>query len=279
MIRQALPGGEEEGEIIDLYPPGNMPHKLEKSLSTIIDELGTVSLIPDMRRVVIVHQMDEFRTAQKGSLREAKANAKGKPNPVDTLANYLRKVHLTTNNILIFVYLEDDEKNKVVNKTSALYQLISSLGPANEYREKRLDWQVEEALFNADLSLSVTLIRDWISRGGNAQFRLVTTLNGVLQLLLQARLAQEAREKNQSTTNAFAGLRPSLESVPPFKAKKAHTLASRISLPALRKAFVRFNQIQCSFFPKGTEVVVHDALEQTEIMLAELFAAARTRAA
>lgn len=255
-----------------------MPHKLEKSLSTIIDELGTVSLIPDMRRVVVVHQMDDLRTAQTGSLREAKASAKGKPNPVLQLGDYLRKVHLATNNVLLFVYLEDDEKNKLVSKTSPLFQLINSLGPAQEFREKRLDWQVEEALFNADLSLSVTLIRDWIARGGNAQFRLVTTLNGVLQLLLQAKLAQEAQEKNQSTQNAFAGLRPSLESVPPFKAKKAHTLAGRLSLAALRRAYVRFNQIQCSFFPKGTEVLVHDAVEQTEVMLAELFAAARQRA-
>lgn len=275
MIRQSLPNGDEDGEIIDLHPPGNMPHKLEKSLSTIIDELGTVSLIPDMRRVIIVYQMDDLRTAQTGSVREAKASSKGKPDPVAQLGQYLRQVHMQSNNVLIFVYEEDDEKNKLVSKTSPLYQLLSSLGPVQEFKEKRLDWQVEEALFNGDLSLSITLIRDWISRGGNAQFRLVTTLNGVLQLVLQARLAQEAREANQNTTNAFAGLRPSLESVPPFKAKKAHMLASRLSLPALRRAFVRFNQVQCSFFPMGTEVVVHDAVEQTEIMLAELFAAAR----
>lgn len=276
LIREALPRGEEDGEVIDVRPPGNLPLKLEKAVGTLIDEMGTISLIPEMKRVIVVYQMDDFRNAQSGSLREAKSTSKSKGDPVATLGEYIRQVHLQSNNLLLFVFEEDDEKNKTVNKTSALFQLVSSLGPVFEHREKRMDWQVEEALLNGDLSTSVTLIRDWLERGGNASFRLVNTLNNVLQLLLQARLIQEAREAGKNTTNIYANLRPSLENVkPPFKQQKIHSLASRIPLPAIRRALQKFNRIQCSFYPMGTEVVVHDPEEQIEVMLAELFSVLR----
>src|SRR5690606_20897253 len=102
-------------------------------------------------------------------------------------------------------------------------------------------------------------------RGGNAPFRLVTSLNSFLQLLLQARLQLEAKRAGTSTKGLFPpDMRPSLDSVPAFKIKRIQAVAGQVTLPRIRTALRRMNDIQKSFFPTGTELVVHDPLEQVE---------------
>ncbi len=270
--RKLLPGGEEDGEIIDIRPPGNMPLKLERAVTDIIQELGTVSLIAEARRVVVVYNLYDFRTEQRGSVRQAKKEKAGKKDHVAELEHYLTNVLPTTENTIVFVFDEDDEKNRRVAKTSAMYQLVKRIGQVHEFNEKRIDWQLDETLMARNLYGSLALIRDWTDRGGNSAYRLTLTLNGFLQLLLQARLQAEAQRDGINTNNLFAGMRPSLATVPNFKASKMRALAGQIPLPRIHSALRRLNDAQKSFFPSGEELVVHDALEQIEVMLMELFA-------
>lgn len=271
LIQHLLPNGEEDGEVIEIRGAGTQPLKLEKAWSQIVEELGTVSLLPDAKRVVVVYDLQDFKTASKGSVREAKKATKGKVDPLKKLEEYIRNVHMQSENALVFVYNEDDEKGRRVAKTSGIFQLVSGLGPVRVFQEKRLDWQFEEAVLNADLNQAITISREWLGRGGNSNFRMVTTLNGILQLLLQARLQLEARRANQASNNLFAGLRPSLDQIPDFKANKVRALASLVTLETIHSAMKRLNDLQKSFFPKGTELLIHDPREQLEVLLIELF--------
>jgi hypothetical protein len=275
LIHHLLPNGEEDGEVIEIRGAGNQPLKLEKAWSQIIEELGTISLLPDAKRVVVVYDLQDFKTAPRGSVREAKKATKGKLDPLKKLEDYLRDVHMKSDNALVFVYHEDDEKGRRVAKSNPLFQLINDLGPVRVFQEKRLDWQFEEAVLKADLDKAISLSREWLDRGGNSTFRIVTTLNGILQLLLQARLEIDARRGNQSTSNLFKGLRPSLDSIPDFKARNVRAMASSVTLDNLHSALHRLNQIQKSFFPKGTELVIRDPREQLEILLIELIHSVR----
>lgn len=270
---QLLPGGEADGEVVDIRPPGNMPLTLERAFSEIVQELGTVSLIPDQKRVLVVWQLNDFREDGRGSVREKKKAKGEKRDLVAELGAFLRANLAESGNRVVFVFEEDDEKGRKVSKASPMYQLVRDLGDIREFSEKRLDWQLDDALLAADLTGSVRLIRDWIDRGGNAPFRLVGTLNGFLQLLLQARLEAEARRDGVDTKGLFgASMRPSLESVPEFKARKMRALAGSMPLPKIRTALARLNDAQRSMFPTGQELVVHDGVEMVETMLAELFA-------
>ncbi len=267
-----LPGGEADGEITDIRPPGNQPLKLEKAFSLIVGELSTVSLIPDAKRVVVVWQLHDFRDDRRGSARAAKkAKKTAKSDMTAELESYVVRSLLNSEHSLIFVFDEDDEKGRRVSKTSAIYQMVRKHGAIQEFSEKRIDWQLDDALLNGNLDEAVRLIREWTDRGGNAPFRLVTTLNTFLQLLLQARLELEARRDGIPSKGLFGGpVRPGLESVPDFKAKRVRALSSSVSLERIRRALQGLNDAQRSFFPTGRELVVHNAVEQVEVMLAEL---------
>jgi len=269
-IHRFLPNGEADGEVIDIRPPGNQPLKLEKVWSQIIEELGTVSLIPDAKRLVIVHNLSDFKSASRGSLREKKKTQKGKVNPVEKLEDYIRKSLVKSPHALLFLYEEDDEKGRFVSKTNPLFMMLKSVGDVQVFQEKRLDWQLEEAVLARDMNRSISLVREWVKRGGNAPFRLTTMLNGILQLILQARLKIDAQKRGEKTGNIYQEIRPSIDTVPEFKRKKVQQFAMNVSHESLLNSIHRLNQIQKSFFPKGTELIVHDPLEQLEVFLVEL---------
>ncbi|MBI5155529.1 hypothetical protein HZA57_09860 [Candidatus Poribacteria bacterium] len=272
LVRRLLPHGEEDGEIVDIRGPGNQPLKLEKCVEEIIQELGTVSLIADARRVVVVHDLSDFRDQQKGSVRAARKEKKA--NPVDRLADYLANTLPQTENTLVFVYAENDDKGRYVAKSSPLYEMAQRLGEVREFSERRIDWTLEDALLARNLNLSVRLLREWNDRGSQTSFRIVSTLNNFLQLLLQARLQFEGQRDGVNTANLFpTTMRPSIASTPQFKAGKYRALARQFPLPRLRSAIRRLDTAQKCFFPTGEELVVHDPMELVETMVAELFRA------
>lgn len=270
--REWLPGGEEDGEVVDIRSSSSHPLQLDKCAGRLIEELGTVSLVPDFRRVVVVYDLADLRTARRGSARQsAKKKASSADSALRQLEDYLTRSLPETSNCLLLVFHEDDEKGRRVEKTSALYELVSRLGEIREYSEKRLDWQFEDAVLSGDLSASIELLREWNDRGGGSSFRVVRTLNQILQLLLQARAREASREQGRSSREMFPpDMRVSLDRIPAFKAKKVVRLAEALPTDRLHDALDRLNQAQKAFFPTGREAVVHDPWETLEILLADL---------
>jgi hypothetical protein len=279
LIRRHLPNGEEDGEVVDLRGPGNQPLQLDRCAGQIIEELGTMSLVPDQKRIVVVWELMDFRSGKEGSLREEKAKKSAKKaakkgaatrDPATMLEDYIRESGGDSENALIFVFNEDDDRKRV-SKTSSAFQLVQRLGNVQEFSEKRVDWALEDALFARRADESIRLVREWEERGGNA-FRILTTLNGFVQLLLQARLEMEAVREGRQARGAFAaeGLRPSLATVPDFKARKFRQMAGDMSMEKLRECLGMLNQVQKAMFPTGEELVVPDAGELTEVLLIRL---------
>ena len=283
LLRKLLPRGEENGESVDIRSPSSQPLTLEKAASQIAEEVGAVSLIPDARKVIWVWDLADFKAAGGGAKKPAAKKAakstrraSAKPDPqaiLDGLEATLREVLPTTNNAVVFLCNEDDEKGRRLSKTAPLYELVRRLGAVQEFSEKRIDWAFEEAMLAGNATAATKLLGEWMERGGNSSFRLVTTLNGVLQLLLQARLEAEAQARGDASRTLFpADMRPGLGSVPEFKASKARRLAQQIPSSRLRAALARLNQVQKSFFPTGDELVVHDAVEIAEALIVDLLA-------
>ena len=119
------------------------------------------------------------------------------------------------------------------------------------------------------------MLDEWLGRGGNAPFRVVSTLNGILQPLLQARLQIEARGRGDASQNLFPkDMRPGLGSIPDFKRPKFEALARSVDLDRLHRAIGELNDLQRAFFPTGDELVVPDAGEMAERLLIGLLAPA-----
>ncbi|MCB2154319.1 hypothetical protein KQI84_05495 [bacterium] len=267
--RVLLPAGEADGEVVDIRPTPNT--SLPKIVNEIIEELGTISLVPDMKRVVVVHQLNDFRKGKKGSVRQTRKTADPLEEACDRLEDYVKRVLPDMPNWLVFVYVEEDDWRKKVEKTSRLYQIVRQHGTVREFSEKRIDWQIDDALFARDIPQTISLLREWMDRPGSVSFRVVVTLNTFLQLLLQARLTMEAQREGVRAESFFPDdMRPSINKTPDFKVRKLKGLAGQIPLARIRAALGRLDQIQRSFFPTGEELVVHDAVEQLEVMLIEL---------
>lgn len=285
LLRKLLPNGEEDGEIIDIHPPGNQPLQLAKTVSQINEELGAVSLVPDQRRVVVVWNLAELRSSSSRSRGRKKAAKKASKraaaaDPVDRLAGVIDDVLDGSGNALVFIVEEDDERGRRVVKTAPAYELIRRRGRVQECSERRIDWQWEEALLGGNLAESIRILRRWDDRGGSGAYRIVTTLDGVLQLLLQARLRLDAQAHGIDASRLFPrDMRPSIDSVPDFKRRKVQALAAAIPLDALRDALAALNRTQKAFFPTGDELIVHDAIELLEFLLADLFSSIGRRPA
>ena len=267
--RALLPGGEADGDVVDIRPGPNAA--ISKVTNEIIEELGTMNLVPDMKRIVVVHQLNDFRKAQTGSVRKARKTADPADAALDGFEDFLKRVLPSMPNWLIFVFVEEDDWRKKVEKTSRLYQMVRGLGEVREFSEKRIDWQFDDALFSRNIPLTISLLREWIDRPGSASFRIVMTINSFLQLLLQARHQIEAQRDGIRADAFFPNdMKPSLSKTPDFKVRKFKSLAMQIPLERIRTAIRRLDRVQKSFFPTGEELVVHDAPEQLEVMLIEL---------
>lgn len=281
LIRRLLPKGEEDGEVVELRGAGSQPQTLDKVIGRIEEEVGAASFVPDLRKVVIVYDLADLKaagTARKKAAKKA-AKSKAKPRPdaaqaaLDRLQACIATVLPSTDHALVFLYQEDDEKGRRVAKGGPLYTLLQRHAVIQECSGKRLDWAFEEALLSGDARASLALLGDWIDRGGNASFRVVATLNSIVQLLLQARLQQEAERLGEASQTLFpADLRPGLGSIPDFKRRKVAAMARGMELGRLKRALEDVNALQRAFFPTGEELVVPDSKEMAERLVIGLLA-------
>ncbi|MDK2972336.1 MAG: hypothetical protein PWP23_2091 [Candidatus Sumerlaeota bacterium] len=285
--QELLPNGEEDGEIADIQSAGNQGLTLDSCVNDIIEELGTVSLIPDARRIVVVHDLADFKSgggrrakkSAKKSAKKAAKPAKQRASSWQILESFLLESLPETPNTLIFVYNEDEEKFRWLDKKSELYTFCQRHGDVFEFSDARIDWRFEDAVLAGDLNTSLLILREWADRSGSPQFRVLQTFNRLLQWLLQARLREEARESGANPHQIDLPNkkdRLSLDDMPPFKQKKVSARARFIPTDRLLAALQRLVVAQKAFFPTGEERVVPDAWDVLEELLVELLRPQRT---
>jgi hypothetical protein len=272
--RSLLPNGDEDGEVVDVKSAGNQPLTLDAMADTIVQELGTVSLIPDARRVVVVHDLADFRSgrgggAAGGGKKKKAAAGRGWALLQDFLLNSLPQ----TPNWLLFVFNEDDEKMRWVDKKGALYEFCQRHGDIFELSEQRIDWRFQNVVLEGDLSDSIRLLREWGDRPGSTQFRVVQTMHQLLQLLLQARLREEAKAAGRDPSVAdHPDKRLSFSQQHPYKQRLIAARARTIPLARLRRALELLDEAQRAFFPTGEELHIPNAWDILEQVLVEILA-------
>ncbi|MEO8377665.1 MAG: hypothetical protein ABI579_08330, partial [Candidatus Sumerlaeota bacterium] len=160
LVSAILTPEERDAGLTEIRSPGNAPLTLRGSLSEMIGELGTSSFIAGSRRVLVVYDLKDFYESRPSrGKKTTKATAPKKETGGDVFASFaewMKNVLPTTENIVVFVCQENDEKQRVVSEQSDIYQLCQQLGHVIVKREKSLNYEFEDLIFSRNVNGAVT---------------------------------------------------------------------------------------------------------------------------
>lgn len=280
LVHELLTPEERDSGLTEIMGPGNQPLKLDRALSEIIEELGTSSFIAGSRRVAVVYDLQEMFGSGGGKKKAPAKKTKKKPaaapsrDRMDILVDWLTDVLPTTENIAVFVCNENDEKRKKISPTTGLYNLIRDKGVVIERSEKPLNFEFENHLLSGNPTAAITLLREWLRRAGSdssSRLRVYSTLSGAVQVALEARLVQLAKERGVPETQVLAeGVYPRLAAMPAFKSKKFHELARRLPVETLHDLVEKTNKLQRLLYPSGEEDYIAGWEELAEVVIIQL---------
>lgn len=278
LVSGLLTPEERDSGLTEITGPGNQPLTLNRAFSEIVGELGTSSFIAGSKRVVVVYDLKEFYNtpggggaAKKGAKESTKKPA---ASPVEPFLRWLTDVLPTTENVVVFVCQENDEKQRVVSPHAELYRFCKSKGVVVEKRDKPMQFEFDNHLLSGNMVAALTTFREWVRRSGGdggARSKMFSTLSGFVELLLQARALQEARTQGVPATQIAvqAGF-PSLGSVPDWKAKKIHQIAERTPMDRLLELVRGVNRLQAIMYPTGDEDYVPNWEEAYELLIVQI---------
>ena len=236
LVTELLGPEERDTGLTEIQGPGNQQLTLNRAISEIIGELGTSSFIAGSRRVVVVYDLKELYGSSGARKKKTTTKKKSTPAPEGrekALTDWLDEVLPTTENVVIFVCRESDEKQRLVSAHSQLYRFIKSKGAIIEKRERPLQFEFENHLLAFNATAAIALFREWVKRSGadsTARLKMYTTFANFVELLFQARCIQEAKDRRiaESQVKVLSGF-PALGNIPDWKAKKIHNAAASVS--------------------------------------------------
>lgn len=273
LVTSLLTPEERDSGLTEIQSPGNMPLKLDTAMAQIVEELGTSSFLGDSRRVVVIHDLQDFYAAKRTAAKKGKKKAPTESTRMDTFTSWLKDVLPTTSNIAIFVCQENEEKQKTVSQESPLYDFIRRNGHLIERREKPLQYEFENHLLAANGPAAITLLREWLRRIGSdstARLRIYQTLSGVVDLVIQARCSAEGKKMGVPPSHLSVQRFPSLDKLPSWKADKITKLAGRYSEKQLKEILGDLNRLQTIMYPSGEEAYVPSWEDHLELAVVRM---------
>jgi len=278
LVCSLLTPEERDAGLTEVRAAGTQPLTLDRSLSEIVGELGTGSFIPGARRVVVIYDLQELYDSSRKKGAKGKAPAKESKAPkadrVAILCDWLESTLPTTENVAVFVCLENDEKGKAVAQDGDLYRLARERGVVIERRDKPLNYDFEDQVLSGNAVGAITVLHEWIDRAGNdsgSRLKIYNTLAGLVELALQAGCMEAARsggvpDAQATVTEGFVNL----GRIPPWKLKKIETMARRFSPADLRALVGALDHLQATLYPTGEEDHVADWTELAEMLVLNL---------
>lgn len=276
LVTSLLTPEERDAGLTEVRGAGNQPLQLDRAMSEILEELGTTSFLGDSRRVVVVHDLKDFYEAKRSRGKAPAKKAGTRANKQDrtgVFLGWLRDVLPTTPNIAIFVCLENDEKMRTIAAGAPLTAFIKEHGTVIEKKDKPLQFELEDLLLSGNTTAAVETLRDWIGRvgsDGSGRQRIYGTLATMVELLLQAQAAQEARSLGVPESRVAVDGFPSIGRMPGWKAKKVQAAARRYQPETLRRLVRDIHRLQLYMYPQGTEDYVPSWEERMEDVVVRL---------
>jgi len=268
---------ERDSGLSEIRSAGNAAISLATHSGEIFSELGTTSFIAGARRVVVVYDLKDFYDPKPGRGKEPAKKAKAPASdPFPYFADWMRNILPTTENVVIFVCNEADEKGRKLDENSPIAKLCGSLGTVIVKRDKPLQYEFEDAVLAGNARRALTLLAEWIDRGGSdptARGRIFSTLSNLTEVAMECRCHEEARRNNIAIAQvSVPDIYPSFAKVAAqgFKTKKYQNLAARLSMEDLPDLAQTLAKLQASMWPTGEERVVRDWQTEAEMIVMRL---------
>jgi hypothetical protein len=192
-----LPREARSENFSEYYPTGNRSTvALSAIMSDVMGDLSLMPFPPAPSRVVVIHNLDElFARRESGSQGKKESRRRGK-NAEQRFVDFLKSQLPATNNIVLFIAVEDYERNKKINPRSGIYRLAASAGVVEQYEEKPMAWEFNDAFIARETGRCIQAFRAWFGAVKQAQ-PIFFNLARQIEMLTQARLL-ERLERTES---------------------------------------------------------------------------------
>ncbi len=285
VIGRFLQPEDRAGNLTEIRPAGNQPLKLERALPEITAELGTISLLGGIPRVVVIHNLADFYGSPSRKAATSAAPSKKKApaaDPVEALSDFLLGPFASSENVAVFVCEEDEDRSRTVDENAAVFKLIARLGERRVFREKPIARDLEDALHGGDWATAIAVMRRWRERAGSdsgARLKLYRTVAHWVETLVQAKSLHDAHSGGMRAPSDLvpANSWPSIHRAPDFRRRQANQLARGLSWADLRVLVAGVHRVQKLMYPAGDEAFVADWSAALEHVLLEFAVAGAER--
>ena len=276
LIARFLAPEDRAGNLTEMRGPGNHPFKLEKMLPELTAELGTISLLPGLPRVVVVYNLNELygsTSNRKPTSPAAAAKKKSTGDPVKAAEDFFLGQFQESENAVLFVCEEDEDKNKAVDENSALFRLFTRVGARQCFREKPIVRDLEDELYTANWLGAIGVLQRWRDRAGSEstvrmkQYRAVSQF---VELLLQTKCLMAAQEKGRPPGDLIpATMYPSINRFPEGRRRQLQRIATMHTFEEIHRMVESVHRVQRLMYPTGEEAYVPDWYDAMEQILSE----------
>ncbi|MFP4380943.1 MAG: hypothetical protein ACLFUS_10635 [Candidatus Sumerlaeia bacterium] len=255
LVRELIPDELRDENLTEYYATGNAPLSLDKILEDIVGELSTLPLLPDSRRVVVVHDLRDFVSGGRSRAKSGGKKSGGKRSAADALIDFAKNDLPSTENVLIFSTIIDHSRGHYLDKNNALIKFIGSsqIGSVIKppYNEQDPLFLMGDALMERNTQKCLRHFRAIYSDDNRS--RMFRELLRIVRFLVQAKVISK-KEESGARKATLESLLPedrnlNIYKLPPFVQKKINRNAGNFNVRELMCAMERLLEINTYLFP------------------------------
>ncbi len=252
LVNKIIPQSERDQNLSEYEQPANRPTlSLKKILPALLAELSTRSLFGGSKRVVVVHNLESFY----------KQSSSGDGKALEALLDFLEHKFPSTDNVLIFVCLENPDRGRWVMKSSPLFALIKKIGSHRSFRSNLRQTFISSVL-DRDTVKAIEDMRQWWSRTKSPP-QIFNALVSTIELLMQAKLYSDRDKLNLSEKTLKENYLKRSMTVSLFREyatqqKRFLKASQNFTLKELTDAIERLLEINVFIYPRQSDKYVPD---------------------
>ena len=273
LIKALLPKESRDENLTEYYPTSKAnTFSLASALDEIAGDLATVSFLPEAPKCVVVTNPAEL-LARAGGRRKAAAKESRQE---QRLVHWITHDLPATGQHMVLLAFEDQADMREVRESAPLFKAIVQVGSFTAFRDKKVFFQIEDALVGRRSSALITAIRGlWKTGKGDAS--VYSSVVRALRYLIQANIARERRLRDDPAR--LAVLFPGAAQQNLFKASP-HVQRRYLARPVYRTrdlldAYRGVLQVYRALRPRPDDIYVPDALGLLEETLMRLMTSPR----